>query len=121
MANRDTIKSLIPRIEGLADSLKGPAPKDDVKEVDRRKALIGYFPISWGRISVLTRGFRKLGKVLEGLKALEDRGKTMKFLNNIKDAEVLTGLADDIRDAMLDYQVGTSIRYAQASSKAFFH
>ena len=29
------------------------------------------------------------------------------FLNNVKDAEALTGLADDIRDAMMDYQVRT--------------
>ena len=29
------------------------------------------------------------------------------FLNNAKDAEILTGLAEDIRDAMMDYQVRT--------------
>ena len=36
---------------------------------------------------------------------LAERGKVMGFLNNIKDGEALAGLAEDIRDAMMDYQV----------------
>jgi hypothetical protein len=36
---------------------------------------------------------------------LKDRGKITSFLNNAKDAEALIGLAEDIRDAMMDYQV----------------
>jgi hypothetical protein len=38
---------------------------------------------------------------------LEKRGKVAGFLNSVKDAEALTGLAEDVRDAMMDYQVGT--------------
>jgi hypothetical protein len=34
-----------------------------------------------------------------------ERGKFTGFLNNVKDAGTLSGLADDIRDAMMDYQV----------------
>jgi hypothetical protein len=40
MANRDTIESLIPRIEGLAESLKEPAPEGEVKEIERRDKLM---------------------------------------------------------------------------------
>jgi hypothetical protein len=36
---------------------------------------------------------------------LAERGKITVFLNNVKDAETFTSLADDIRDAMVDYQV----------------
>jgi hypothetical protein len=36
---------------------------------------------------------------------LEKRGKTTRFLNNAKDAETLTGLAEDILQTMMDYQV----------------
>jgi hypothetical protein len=50
---------------------------------------------------------RKLEKALQELEPLVERGKITGFLNNVKDAEVLTGLADDIRDAMMDYQVRT--------------
>ena len=51
--------------------------------------------------------FRKLEKVLQELKPLEERGKITGFLNNAKDAEILTDLAEDIREAMMDYQVRT--------------
>jgi hypothetical protein len=36
---------------------------------------------------------------------LTKRDKASRFLNNVKDAETLTGLAEDIREAMMDYQV----------------
>ena len=49
--------------------------------------------------------FRKLDKALQDLEPLAERGKVTAFLNNVKDADVVTGLADDIRDAMMDYQV----------------
>ena len=39
-ANRKTIKALIPRVEGLAYSLSSPVPEGEVKEVERRQALI---------------------------------------------------------------------------------
>ena len=48
---------------------------------------------------------RKLDKALFDLESLAERGKITGFLNNIRDADVLTSLADDIRDAMIDYQV----------------
>ena len=39
MANRDSIASLIPRIEGLAESLSTPAPEGEIKEIKRRQKL----------------------------------------------------------------------------------
>ena len=40
MANRKTVESLVPRIEGLAESLKEPTPEGEVKEVERREKLM---------------------------------------------------------------------------------
>jgi len=40
MANRKTIESLVPRIEGLAESLKEPAPEGEVEEIERREKLV---------------------------------------------------------------------------------
>jgi hypothetical protein len=39
MACRQTIESLVPRVEGLAESLSAPAPEGEVKEEKRRTAL----------------------------------------------------------------------------------
>ena len=39
MANRESIESLIPRVEGLAKSLSTPAPEGETEEIERREAL----------------------------------------------------------------------------------
>ena len=39
VANRETIESLVPRVEGLAESLSTPAPEGEVKEIKRRQVL----------------------------------------------------------------------------------
>ena len=42
MANRQTVESLIPRVEGLAESLRTPVPEGEIKERDRRDVLKRY-------------------------------------------------------------------------------
>ena len=39
MANRKIIESLLPRAEGLAQSLSSPAPEGEIEEIERRKVL----------------------------------------------------------------------------------
>jgi hypothetical protein len=41
MACRQTIESLIPRVEGLAQSLSRPVPEGEVEEKGRRTILKG--------------------------------------------------------------------------------
>ena len=48
---------------------------------------------------------RKLDKVLRDLVPLAERGKVTKFLNSTEDVDRLADLAEDISDAMMDYQV----------------
>ena len=55
--------------------------------------------------------------ILREVEPLAERGKITGFLNNVKDGETLTGLADDIRDAMMDYQVRTHTHPAQSVSE----
>ena len=43
--------------------------------------------------------------VLRELEPLVEQGKAAGFFNNVKNADELSGLAEDIRDAMMDYQV----------------
>ena len=51
-------------------------------------------------------------KVLKDLKALENQGNTADFINNDKDGKKLTSLAQNIRDAMMEYQVRTRVAAA---------
>jgi hypothetical protein len=51
---------------------------------------------------------RKLEDVRESLTGLGEQGKVKGFLNNVENAEKLGGLLEDIRDAIMDYQVCTS-------------
>ena len=44
-------------------------------------------------------------KVLRELEPLAEQGKAAGFFNNVENADRLGGLAGDIRDAMVDYQV----------------
>ena len=51
---------------------------------------------------------RKLQDTRQDLALLGEQGKVKGFFNNVKNAEKLSGLVEDIRDAMMDYQVRTS-------------
>jgi hypothetical protein len=48
---------------------------------------------------------RKLQDVHQGLNLLEEQGKAEGFFNNVENADKLRGLVEDIRDAILVYQV----------------
>ena len=61
--------------------------------------------------------FSKLQDALQDLKTLEDQGGVAGFLNNVKDAEALTGLAEDVRTAMVDYQVCPLTTFDRSVSK----
>ena len=48
---------------------------------------------------------RKFGDVGQALTQLREQGKAKGFFNNVGNADKLGGLIDDIRDAMMEYQV----------------
>ena len=49
---------------------------------------------------------RKLQDICDTLaKMKEEQKKVERFLNNTKNGEILSGLVEDIRDAMMEYQV----------------
>ena len=51
---------------------------------------------------------RKLQGVHRDLAPLEQQGKAVGFFNNFENAGTLGGLVEDIRDAMVEYQVCAS-------------
>jgi hypothetical protein len=46
-----------------------------------------------------------LDDIVQELTPLEQRSKFTQFLNGTKDADKLSGLVEDIRDVIMDYQV----------------
>lgn len=51
---------------------------------------------------------RKLEKVDQALGLMTTQGGTVQFLNNAENAKKLNGLVDDVREAVMDYQVRAS-------------
>jgi len=60
---------------------------------------------------------RKLEIILHELKPLEDQGKVAGFFLNTKNSGKLGDLAEDIRDAMMEYQVCASQQFIFATSE----
>lgn len=48
---------------------------------------------------------RKLEGVHQGLTLIAEQGKIEGFLNNVGNADILGGLLEDVRDAIMGYQV----------------
>ena len=51
---------------------------------------------------------RKLEDIHQDLALLGEQGKAKGFFNNVENADKLGGLVEDVRDAMMDYQVCTA-------------
>ena len=47
----------------------------------------------------------KLEDIRRDLALLGEQGKTKGFFNNVENADKLGGLVEDVRDAVMDYQV----------------
>ena len=53
----------------------------------------------------MNAAIRKLDNVLQELEPLTQQGKAAGFFNNVENADKLLGLVEDVRDAVMDYQV----------------
>ena len=54
---------------------------------------------------------RKLEEIRLDLMLLAEQGKVEGFLTNVENANKLSSLLEDIRDAMIEYQVCISLDY----------
>ena len=66
---------------------------------------------------------RKLEKVLQELKPLEEQGNIEGFFTNTENADKLGGLVEDIRDAVMDYQVckKSNLSFLVPDAQSRFH
>ena len=62
---------------------------------------------------------RKLEGIRQDLALLGEQGKTEGFFNNVENADKLGGLVDDIRDAVMDYQVCIASNNSPSSCSCF--
>jgi hypothetical protein len=106
-ANKEAIESLAPRVKALAESLCKPVSEGDVKERERRREVGTVSPHSPGsRTESDVWGLAGNCKMfVRDLAPLEEQGKVEGFFNNAENAGKLGGLVEDIRDAMMEYQV----------------
>ena len=105
-ANKQSIESLAPRVKALAELLCTPAPEGDTREKSRRNNLERYARVFWYYEPTLII-ISKLKTTAGELEPLASQGKIEGFFNNVKNADKLGGLVDDIRDAIIEYQVGS--------------
>ena len=59
---------------------------------------------------------RSLENVCQGLALLEGQGKVVGFFNNVENADKLNGAVEDVRDAVMEYQVCVRILFATGPS-----
>ena len=62
---------------------------------------------------------RKLEDTLQDLALLGEQGKTSGFFNNVENADKLDGLVEDVRDAIMDYQVRITSKNSSLSCSGF--
>ena len=106
-ANKRSIESLAPRVKALAELLCTPAPEGDVREKSRRGTLERYVcTLQRFRLAPIMCIIRKLTSIAGELVSLTNQGMVRGFFGNVKNADTLGGLVDDIRDAIIEYQVG---------------
>ena len=62
---------------------------------------------------------RKFEDVYQDLTVLKNQGNVKGFLNNAQNASKLQGLLEDVRDAIIEYQVRTSLDYIASQGLTF--
>ena len=106
-ANKRSIESLAPRVNALHELLCTPALEGDVREKSRRGALERYAcALKYCELALKMRIIRNLKRIAGELVPLTNQGMVEGFFCNAKNLEALGGLVDDIRDAIIEYQVG---------------
>jgi len=63
---------------------------------------------------------RELEKILGELEPLAEQGKVEGFFNNVRNAGKLAGLVEDIRDAVMEYQVCSRDQLISLVSDIYF-
>ena len=107
---KDKLNDLIPWLEKLLVTLAKVNPDDDRDEVERRSELAKF--ASWLKFfadSQLILGGRSLEDIGKRSLALSEKGKVARVLDKTQDSGEVIRLVEELRRAILIYQV--SLRY----------
>ena len=97
-----------------------PFPKTTSRNERGDRSWNGKPPLLTFRGSRLTDGIgRKLEDIRQDLALLGEQGKTKGFFNNVENADKLGGMIEDVRDAIIDYQVRIASKNSSLSCSGF--
>ena len=114
--NKKQIEELVPKIKSMMDSLLGtsddrenvPVHKYAEREKSRRREFKRSVTI---RLRLIYTGLmfwsvcRSLDKTRQKLEGLSDQNVLVRFLSNADQREEIVGTVEDVREAILNYQV----------------
>jgi len=102
VAVRKKIQDLRSRITAL-EAIFG-APTNDVTENGRRDGLLWYANVLplWTRCSIPSSKFKDIGGQLQ---SLSEKPRLQRFADHTQDDEEVSGLIEDLRETISDYQV----------------
>jgi len=103
---KDKLDDLIPWLEKLLVTLAKVNPNDDRDEVERRSELEKF--ASWPKFLVysqLTPDYRSLEDIEKRSQVLSKKEKGARFLDKTQDSGEVVKLVEELRRAVLVYQV----------------
>ena len=92
-------------MQSLYGVLASPASEDDYAENARRVELRRFVSLHTDPRQFAHHALRSLGGVIKKLEPLAEQHALLKFLRNVDNAKMLTGFAQEIANAITDYQV----------------
>ena len=103
--NVDGVKGIKRRVQSLSSVLASPVGEDDYTEKGRRaelrRSVLSHTNICWFAYPSLS----KLKGVIAKLEPLTEQHVLVGFLCNVDNAKTLAGFAQELADAIMDYQV----------------
>ena len=112
---------LIPWLTKLKDNMTTPSTDNNPEEAERREQLTRFasrprLPSHWLK-SILHP--RSLEEIEKRSRMLFDKGKVAKIIDKKRDSGVITKLVEELRQAILTYQVGAAVNCDHAELTRF--
>ena len=92
-------------MQSLYGVLASPVGEDDDAEKTRRVELRRFVSLCTDPHQFAHHALRRLDGVIRKLEPLAEQHALLKFLRNVDNAKMLTGLVQEIANAITDYQV----------------
>lgn len=92
-------------MQSLCGVLVSPVGEDDDAEKARRAEFRRFVSLHTDPRQFAHHALRRLDGVIKKLEPLAEQHALLKFLRNVDNAKLLTGLAQEIANAITDYQV----------------